>query len=168
MGEVPKDWRKANATPVLRRPRRRTQDYTLVSFPLITGKMIEQLIQETISRQIKDKKVIRSAQHGFTRQKLCFTNSDNILWWSDWLGIKGRVVSVVLHRSFPPHLLCDSLQCCGLMFVFSREHALLLALNTFPCSWHWIPKQGRVMPNAVSRLLILWACRSLGFKLCKV
>ena len=35
---------------------------------------MEQLILETISRHMKEKKSIRNSQHGFTKRKLCLTN----------------------------------------------------------------------------------------------
>ena len=37
-------------------------------------KVIEQLILETISRLTKDRKLIRSSQHGFSKGKSCLTN----------------------------------------------------------------------------------------------
>lgn len=46
----------------------------LVSFTSIPGKVRNLLILETISRYMKDKKVIRSRQHSFTKGKSCLTN----------------------------------------------------------------------------------------------
>lgn len=40
----------------------------------MTGKVTEQLILGTISGHMKDKKVIRNSQYGFTKWKLCLTN----------------------------------------------------------------------------------------------
>jgi len=48
-------------------------NYWLVSLSSIPGEMMEQLIQETISRPMKDMKMIRSSHHGFTKGKLCLT-----------------------------------------------------------------------------------------------
>ncbi|KAK4822924.1 hypothetical protein QYF61_023424 [Mycteria americana] len=55
------DWRKANVTPIFKKGRKEdTGNYRPVSLTLIPGKVIEQLILETISRHMKDKEVIRS------------------------------------------------------------------------------------------------------------
>lgn len=40
----------------------------------MTGKVTEQLILGTISRHMKDNKIIRNSQYGFTKWKLCLTN----------------------------------------------------------------------------------------------
>lgn len=45
----------------------------MVNFTSITGKLMEQIILETVSNRIKDK-VIRNSQLGFMKVKSCLTN----------------------------------------------------------------------------------------------
>jgi len=56
---------------------------------------MEQLILEVINKQVQEKKVIGSSQHGFTKGKSCLTNLiafyDDMTGWVD----KGRAVDVV-------------------------------------------------------------------------
>lgn len=62
--EAPKDWRKANVPPFFKKGKKEdTENYRLVNLTLITGKVIEQLIPESISRHVKGEKVVRSDQH---------------------------------------------------------------------------------------------------------
>lgn len=78
--EAPKNWRKTNITPLFKKGKKEnTGNYRLVNLTLITGRVIEQLIRESISRHVKDEKVIRSDQQGFTMGKSCFTNFINFL-----------------------------------------------------------------------------------------
>jgi len=53
------------------------------------------LILEVIIKQVQEKKVIRSSQHGFTKEKSCLTNLiasyDGMTAWVD----EGREVDVV-------------------------------------------------------------------------
>jgi len=56
---VPEGWRKANVTPIFRKSEEEDQgNYRPVSLTLIPVKMMEQVILETISRHIKDKKIV--------------------------------------------------------------------------------------------------------------
>jgi len=74
-GEVPEDWRKANVTPIFKKGKKEdAENYRPVSLTSIPGKMMEHLILEVISKQVEEKKVIRSSQHGFTKRKSCLTN----------------------------------------------------------------------------------------------
>ncbi|KGL80585.1 hypothetical protein N309_11346, partial [Tinamus guttatus] len=57
--EVPEDWKKANVTPVFKKVKREDPgNYRPVSLTSVPGKVMEQLILETISRHVKEKKVI--------------------------------------------------------------------------------------------------------------
>jgi len=95
-GEVPKDWRKANVTPIFKKDKKEDPgNYRPVSLTSIPGKVMEQLILEVIIKQVEEKKVIRSSQHGFTKSKSCLTNLiafyNGITGWVD----EGRAVDVV-------------------------------------------------------------------------
>jgi len=72
-GEVPEDWRKARGTPIFKK-KKDPGNYRLVRLTSILGRMMEQLILELIIKQVKEKKVIRSSQHGFTKGRSCLTN----------------------------------------------------------------------------------------------
>jgi len=72
--EETEDWRKASVTPIFKKGEKENpQNYRLVSLTSIPGKVMEQLILSVISKQVEEKKVIRSSQHGFTKGKSCFT-----------------------------------------------------------------------------------------------
>jgi len=74
-GEVPENWRKANATPVFKKGKKEDPgNYRPVSLTSIPGNVMEHLILEVIIKEVEEKKVIRSSQHGFTKGKSCLTN----------------------------------------------------------------------------------------------
>lgn len=65
-----KDWKKANVTPVFKRSKKKDlENFRLASLTLILRKAMELLILEVISRLMKEKKVIWSSQHGFSKRK---------------------------------------------------------------------------------------------------
>lgn len=49
-------------------------NYRPISLSLISVKVLEQLNLETISKLVKDKKVIGNSQHRFMKKKTCLTN----------------------------------------------------------------------------------------------
>jgi len=86
LGEVPEDWRKVNGIPVFKMGKKEdTEHYRPVSLILIPGKVIKQLILETISRHVKEKEIIRSSQHAFTKRKSCLTNLIN--FYNEMIGL---------------------------------------------------------------------------------
>jgi len=94
-GEVPEEWRKANVTPVFKKGKKdNSGNYRPVSLTSICGKVMEQLILGIVSSLIKDKRVIRGSQHGFTNGKSCLTNL--IAFYEDITGWKddGKAVDV--------------------------------------------------------------------------
>ena len=69
-GEVPEDWRIASVTPVFKKGKKgdpgNNRAVTVTSVP---RKVLEQLVLDAISKQLEEKKVIRSSQYGFTKGK---------------------------------------------------------------------------------------------------
>ena len=62
------DWRKANVTSIFKKGKKENPgNYRLFSLSSVPGKVMEQLILETISRHIKDKKIITRSQFVFTK-----------------------------------------------------------------------------------------------------
>ena len=99
-GEVPEDWRKTSVTPIFKKGKKEDPgNYRPVSLTSIPGKVMEQLILEVIIKQLEEKKVIRSSQHGFTKGKSCLINliclHDDMTGWVD----EGRTMDVV-HLNF--------------------------------------------------------------------
>ena len=94
---MPEDWRKANVTPIFKKGKKEDLgNYRPVSLTSIPGKMMDQLILEVIIiKQVEEKKIIRSSQHGFTKGKSCLTNLtafyDGMTGWVD----EGRAMDVV-------------------------------------------------------------------------
>jgi len=72
---VPGDWKKANVTPIFKKGKEEDpESYRLVRLTFIPGKVMKQLMLETISMHMKDKAMTGSSQHGFTKGKPCWTN----------------------------------------------------------------------------------------------
>jgi len=95
-GEVHEEWRKANVIPIFKKGKKEDPGkHRLVSLTSIPGKMMEPLILEVIIKQVEEKKVIRSSQHGFTKGKSCLTNLiafyNGMTGWVD----EGRAVHII-------------------------------------------------------------------------
>ena len=93
---MPEDWRIANVTPVFKKGKKGDPgNYRPVSLTSVPGKVLEQLVLDAISKQVEEKKVMRSSQHGFTKGQSCLTNIvafyDGITNWVD----ERRAVDVI-------------------------------------------------------------------------
>ena len=65
---MPEDWRIANVTLVFKKGKKEDPgNYRPVLLTSVPGKVMEQLVLDAISKQLEEKKVIRSSQHEFTR-----------------------------------------------------------------------------------------------------
>ncbi|CAM5082384.1 unnamed protein product [Natator depressus] len=74
-GEVPDDWKKANVVPIFKKGKKEhLGNYRPVSLTSVPGKIIEQVLRESILKHLEERKVIRNSQHGFTKGKSCLTN----------------------------------------------------------------------------------------------
>ncbi|CAM4512741.1 unnamed protein product, partial [Caretta caretta] len=74
-GEVPDDWKKANVVPIFKKGKKDDPgDNRPVSLTSVPGKIMEQVLKESILKHLEERKVIGNSQHGFTKSKSCLTN----------------------------------------------------------------------------------------------
>ncbi|CAM5090430.1 unnamed protein product [Eretmochelys imbricata] len=74
-GEVPDDWKKANVVPIFKKGKKEDSgNYRPVSLTSVPGKIMEQVLKESILKHLEETKVIRNSEHRFTKGKSCLTN----------------------------------------------------------------------------------------------
>ncbi|CAM4590572.1 unnamed protein product [Lepidochelys kempii] len=74
LGEVSDDWKKENIVPILKKGKKeKPENYRLTSLNSVHGKIMNQVLKESILKHLKERKVIRNSQHGFTKGKSCLT-----------------------------------------------------------------------------------------------
>ncbi|CAM4656816.1 unnamed protein product [Lepidochelys kempii] len=75
LGEVPDDWKRVNVVPIFKKGKKEDPgNYRPVSLTSVPGKIIEQVLRESILKHLEERKVIRNSQHGFTKGKSSLIN----------------------------------------------------------------------------------------------
>ena len=73
-GQLPKDWKLANVTPVYKNGQRNMpNNYRLISLTSQACKILESIIRDHIIEFLSAKNTFSSHQNGFTYHKSCFT-----------------------------------------------------------------------------------------------
>ncbi|RMC13197.1 hypothetical protein DUI87_10731 [Hirundo rustica rustica] len=95
-GEVPDDWKLANATAIHKKGGREDpSNYRPVSLTSVPGKIMEQFILSVITQNLQDGQGIRPSQDGFKRRRSCLTNLTSFYDQMTRLVDAGRAVDVV-------------------------------------------------------------------------
>src|SRR6266496_2658448 len=74
-GVVPADWKNAGITPLFKKGKKSDpQNYRPISLTSLVCKVLESLIKDSILSHLNKFSLIRSSQHGFTKNRSCLTN----------------------------------------------------------------------------------------------
>ena len=109
LGQLPKDWKLANVTPVFKNGQRNlTNNYRPISLTSQACKVLESIIRDHIITFLSDKNIFCTQQHGFTYHKSCFTNL--LETFEDWTksndqGLSTDIVFLDFKKAFDsvPH-----------------------------------------------------------------
>ncbi|CAM5075663.1 unnamed protein product [Natator depressus] len=95
-GEVPDDWKEANVVPIFKKGKKEDPgNYRPVSLTSVPGKIMEQVLKESILKHLEERKVIRNSQHGLTKGKSCLINLIAFYDEITGSGDEGKAVDVL-------------------------------------------------------------------------
>ncbi|KAK4829731.1 hypothetical protein QYF61_006192 [Mycteria americana] len=85
LGEAPEAWKAGNMHPIFKKGEtEELGNYRPVSLLSLHGKVMEHILLEAISKDVRDKKVTGRSQHGFSRGEIMPCPSGNLLrWWTE-------------------------------------------------------------------------------------
>ena len=82
-------------TPIYRKGSKEDPvNYKLVSLTLVPGKVMEQVILNSITWHVQDNHVIRPSQHGFMKGRSCLTSTMSLYNKMSCLVDKGKAIDV--------------------------------------------------------------------------